>query len=195
MGGQVLAQPDGLRPLPVRVAGHDRGAVGPGAIDQREAERAHGVRRPIGGLHDPEPHRRLHLVVSAAARVHRRAEVAQQPLDGRVDILVGRVRLDLDLAERSNDLLGQGPVDQALASKHPHVHRACAQVVRQQPAIDIERRRERQDDRVEPALEPARPQWIAHASTLCTSACAVAAAQVLVPSDHTWMKPAAAPCW
>ena len=99
-------------------------------------------------------------------------------------------------ASASHDLRRQRLWDQPLAGEHAHVHRACPQVMRQQPAIDLERGRERQDHRVEPTLKPARPQRIGHASTLATSAVsAVAAAHVLVPSDQTWMNPAAAPCW
>ena len=76
-----------------------------------------------------------------------------------------------------------------------HVRMLARQGLIEQAPVDRERGREVEDRGIKAAGEAAGPQglWaLRHTSTV--SGC-VAAAHVLVGSDHTWMKPAAAPCW
>ncbi len=114
-----------------------------------------------------------------------------------MDVLVGGIRLDLDGRERGADLLRLPGRDQALATEHARVRRRRLEVERQQPAVDLERGGEVKDGGVEPAGQPTGPERGAHAGAVSFtgSAASVAAAHVLVGSDHTWMNPAAAPCW
>jgi len=197
VGGQVLSEPHRLGALAVGIAGHEQVALAIGEVEQRQREAAHALDHAVAGVLRPQPHRRLHLVVAAAAGVHPRAKLAQQPLDGGVHVLIARVGLDLDLLQSGADLGRPLGRDQPLAAEHARMRRRRREVERQQPPVDLERRGEGQHGGVEPAGQPPRPQGLAHAGAACCCdpAASVAAAQVFVGSDHTWMKPAAAPCW
>ena len=138
MRGQVVAQPHRLRPLPVGVPGEHQAAVRLRPVEQRPGQPADARDRLVAGVLGPQTHRGLHLVVAAAAGVDARAEIAEQPLDRRVHVLVGSVGLDLDPLQRLADPLRQLLLDQPLAGEHPHVHGARPQVVGQQPPVDGE---------------------------------------------------------
>ena len=197
MGGEMLAEPDRLCALAVRVARHEGIAVTVGQIEQGDGEAAHRLDQPVARVLDPQPHRGLHLIVAAAAGMHPRPQLAQKPLDGRVHILVGGVGLELDALEGRADLLGNLGRDQPLAPEHAGMRGRRPEVERQQPPIDVERCGERQHIGVQAAREAPGPQSGGHAgaASLVGVPAPVAAAHVLVGSDHTWMKPAAAPCW
>src|SRR6185437_5993025 len=171
-----------------------------GDVEEGEREAAHALGQVAAGVLRPQPHRRLHLVVAATAGVHPGAELAEQPLDGRVDVLVGGVGLDLDGRKRGADLLGLLSRDQALAPEHARVRRRRLEVERQQSPVDLEGGGEVEDGGVEPAGQPSGPERGAHAGAASwagwvDSAASDAAAHVFVGRDQTWMKPAAAPCW
>ena len=93
------------RSLQVRVAGHRRVGVGLGAVEDRGAERADPLVRLRARRAHVETHRRSDLVVARAARVDLPADVAELPLDRRMDVLVlragrlERVEPRLDLRE------------------------------------------------------------------------------------------------
>ena len=122
-----------------------------------------------------------------------RAEIAEQPLDRRVHVLVGGVGLDLDPPSASQIR----PASSSSISPWRASIRTCTALARRSYGSS---RRSTASDAVksrmagvQAALEAACPQRIGHTPTV--SAALEAAAHVLVGSDQTWMNPAAAPRW
>ena len=103
------------------VAERDRDARAAGACSRASAcrprprrasriARAKRVERRLGlgaGVDDVEPERRRDLVVARAARVDLAADVAEQPLDRRVHVLVGRDRSSTSIAASCSVDLGE----------------------------------------------------------------------------------------
>ena len=87
-----MREQDRLRPLQVRVAGHDETLV---RLGYRQ-ERAHRLEQAVSyascGIPNEEVQVERHLVVAAPTRVqlerHVSDDLAQPPLDGRVHVLV-----------------------------------------------------------------------------------------------------------
>ncbi len=73
-----MREEDGLRALQVRVAGQHRVRVRLGEVEQRRLHAAQGFGAAVYLVAQPEPERRRHLVVAAAARVEPPARVADQ---------------------------------------------------------------------------------------------------------------------
>ena len=86
---QVVAERDRDRALEVRVARHRRVGLLLGAVEDRGRERAQRLVGLGARVGDVEPERGRDLVVARAAGVDLAADVAEQPLDRRVDVLVG----------------------------------------------------------------------------------------------------------
>ena len=204
----MVAQGDRLRALQVREPRQHEVAVGPRTRHQHGLQ-AGGAPLEVGGRVDgPEAERGRDLVVAGAPGVHALADLAQPghelALDERVHVLVVRVRLHGHGLQGLGDRLGVRGGHDALAREHAHVGPRRADVVGQQPPVDVERRREREHGRVQPAREPAGPQRAAgrRGTALAHSAAAGAgapprwrAAHTRVERPKTWMKPTAASCW
>ena len=90
-----MAERHGLRALQVRVPGHHRLRLRLGEGEDDERERVDRLARLRAGVEHVQPERRGDLVVARAAGVDLAADLAEQPLDRGVDVLVG-----LDVAGR-----------------------------------------------------------------------------------------------
>ena len=98
VGEQVMREQHRLRRLQMRVAGHDDVGVCRGERGQaRAAGRCSSVEDAADLVAQVQAQVERHLVVAAARRVQLAAGRAdlldQPPLDGHVDVLVGRARL------------------------------------------------------------------------------------------------------
>ena len=149
MGRQVVAEHDRLGALEVGVAGQHEVAVGPRPLHQHGLQAGGAALEVGGGVHRPQAERGRDLVVARAAGVHALADLAragpQLALDQRVHVLVVRVGLHRHGLQGRGDGLGVGRRHDALAGEHAHVRLRRADVVGQQPPVDGQRRREREE--------------------------------------------------
>ena len=101
----MVAERDRDRALQVRVAGHRRLGLLGGAVENGAREASERLLGLGGGVRDVEAEGRRDLVVAGAAGVDLPADVAEQALDRRVDVLVGGLEIvDRDPGEAPLDL-------------------------------------------------------------------------------------------
>ena len=105
-GEQMMTERDRLRPLKMRVAGHERGRLGLGERENDEREGVDRVSRLRARIEDVQPERRRDLVVARAARMDLSSDVAEKALDSRMHVLV---RLEVALRALGN--LGEATLD------------------------------------------------------------------------------------
>jgi hypothetical protein len=85
----VVAECHRLGALHVRVAGHQRLGLGVGEVEQHGGESPDPLTRLLARVLHVEPHRRDDLIVARTAGVDLAPQLAEQPLDRGMDILVG----------------------------------------------------------------------------------------------------------
>ena len=85
---QMVTEGDRLCALEVREPRHRRFSLALGAVEDGRGERVDRSEPFLAGSRDVEPKGCRHLIVARAARVDLAANLAEQPLDRRVDVLV-----------------------------------------------------------------------------------------------------------
>ena len=104
----MVPESDRLRPLHVRVAGHDGVRLGLGEGEDDERKRVDRLTRLGARVEHVEAKRGGDLIVPRPARMDLAADVPEQPLDRRVHVLVGIEvggRILGDLRKASLDLV------------------------------------------------------------------------------------------
>ena len=166
---QVVREGDRLRALQVGIARQHRVDFGFGASHERGRERLDRGVELVQQLDDQQAKVERDLVVAAARRMQLAAggadALGERALDRGVDVLrVGgpdvRPGLDLcgDVPKGGGDLFRLFTTDDLLASEHARVRDAAAHIVQRDALVELERRREIADARVEGSREPPRPQ-------------------------------------
>ena len=83
-----MTERDRLRPLQVRVSGHERRRLRLGEREDDERERVDRVSGLGARIQDVQSQRRGYLVVARAARMDLAPDIAEQALDRRVHVFV-----------------------------------------------------------------------------------------------------------
>ena len=158
-GEEVVAEGHGLAALEVRVPGHQRLGLGLGERQRDERERVDLLARLVACVDHVAPEGGRDLVVARASGVDLPADVAEQPLDRRMDVLVlvedpGRVVRDggeplLDLVQ----LVGR---EEPRAVEAPGVLCGRGAVVRQE--LRVVRAQELPHGGVERPAHASRPE-------------------------------------
>ena len=184
-----MAERDRLRTLEVRIARHDGLRLGLREREADERERVDPLARLGTRVEDVQPERRDNLVVARAAGVDLAADVAEQPLDRGVDVLVG-----LEVPVRVVRDLGEPPLDlvELLGGQEPGLEQPLRVLTRRLAVVreqrGVVRAQELPHVRVEARLDPRLPSghaWIlARTRAACNS----------VSSEEILMKPSAASC-
>ena len=117
-GEQVVAERHRDRALEVGVAGHRRLGLLGGALEHRRGRRRVSASSRLGaGVRDVEPEGGGDLVVARAAGVDLPADVAEQALDRRVDVLV--LGFEVGDGDRGEPLLDLGELGGRRAARPP----------------------------------------------------------------------------
>ena len=184
-----MADRHGLRALEMRVARHRRLRLGLGPFEhglRERGDRRAGLGARIG---DVEPERGRDLVVAGAAGVDLPPDLAEQPLDRAVDVLVLGTqwhRATGDLGEPRLRLGELAVVQQARRVQPPRVHGRCLAVVGQE--LGVVRTEERAHRRIERAADAPAPER--HASVFARARAAASSTS----NEEILMNPSAAAC-
>ena len=158
-GEEVVAEGDRLRTLEVRVAGHHRLRLGLREREDDERERVDRLARLRAGVEHVQAERGCDLVVARATGVDLAPDVAEQPLDRRVHVLVGvevPVRILCDLGQAGLDVVELLVRQEARRGETPRVLERRLAVVRQE--LGVVDAQEAPHVGVESALDPACPR-------------------------------------
>jgi hypothetical protein len=154
---QVVAERDGDRALQVRVAGHRRVRLFAGAAEHDNGEPAQSLLGLGTRVEHVEPEGRRDLVVARSAGVDLPADLAEQALDRRVDVLVGL--LEIVERDRRKPLFGVrelGVGEEARRVQPVRVEQRSLEVVGQQ--LVVVRAQEAPDFGRERGPDAARPE-------------------------------------